>query len=145
MIIGISALVILTGIFFTILVYTKQTIQKPSEVINLNNGYILPNSVENIFEKVPIPAKRKKNIYIYFHLRHWQSNKIFSNILGVKHQRKLDRYECKTVLLRMALFIWSSYDGCADTDNPKTDACGNIYSYKIKKIAQQEHGDGMMV
>ncbi len=27
------------------------------------------------------------------------------------------------------------YDGCADTDNPKTDACGNIYAYKIKKIA----------
>ncbi|PKN02602.1 hypothetical protein CVU76_01005 [Candidatus Dojkabacteria bacterium HGW-Dojkabacteria-1] len=30
------------------------------------------------------------------------------------------------------LFI---YDGCADTDNPKTDACGNISSYNIKKIA----------
>lgn len=27
------------------------------------------------------------------------------------------------------------YDGCADTDNPKTDACGNVYAYKIKKIA----------
>lgn len=27
------------------------------------------------------------------------------------------------------------YDGCADTENPKTDACGNIYSYNIKKIA----------
>lgn len=27
------------------------------------------------------------------------------------------------------------YDGCADTTNPKTDACGNIYSYNIKKIA----------
>lgn len=27
------------------------------------------------------------------------------------------------------------YDGCADTDNPKTDACGNIYSYNIKRIA----------
>jgi hypothetical protein len=27
------------------------------------------------------------------------------------------------------------YDGCAETDNPKTDACGNIYKYKIKKIA----------
>ena len=27
------------------------------------------------------------------------------------------------------------YDGCADTDNPKTDACGNIYAYNIKKIA----------
>ena len=27
------------------------------------------------------------------------------------------------------------YDGCADTDNPKTDACSNIYSYNIKKIA----------
>lgn len=27
------------------------------------------------------------------------------------------------------------YDGCADTTNPKTDACGNIYAYNIKKIA----------
>lgn len=27
------------------------------------------------------------------------------------------------------------YDGCADTDNPKTDACGNLYTYKIKRIA----------
>ncbi len=27
------------------------------------------------------------------------------------------------------------YDGCADTDNPKTDACGNVYAYNIKKIA----------
>lgn len=27
------------------------------------------------------------------------------------------------------------YDGCAETDNPKTDACGNIYSYNIKKLA----------
>lgn len=27
------------------------------------------------------------------------------------------------------------YDGCADTDNPKTDACGNIYTYNIKRIA----------
>lgn len=30
------------------------------------------------------------------------------------------------------LFI---YDGCADTDNPKTDACGNMYTYNIKRIA----------
>jgi len=30
------------------------------------------------------------------------------------------------------LFI---YDGCANTDNPKTDACGNISTYNIKKIA----------
>ncbi len=30
------------------------------------------------------------------------------------------------------LFI---YDGCAETEDPKTDACGNIASYKIKKIA----------
>ncbi len=27
------------------------------------------------------------------------------------------------------------YDGCAKTDNPKTNACGNIYTYKIKNIA----------
>ncbi len=27
------------------------------------------------------------------------------------------------------------YDGCADTTNPKTDACGNIYAYNIKRIA----------
>lgn len=31
-----------------------------------------------------------------------------------------------------ALYI---YDGCAKTDNPKTNACGNIYSYNIKSIA----------
>lgn len=30
------------------------------------------------------------------------------------------------------LFI---YDGCADTENPKTDACGNVYTYSIKRIA----------
>lgn len=30
------------------------------------------------------------------------------------------------------LFI---YDGCAETDNPKTDACGNVYTYAIKKLA----------
>jgi len=27
------------------------------------------------------------------------------------------------------------HDGCADTDNPRTDACGNIYAYNIKDIA----------
>ena len=27
------------------------------------------------------------------------------------------------------------YDGCANTNNPKTDACGNLYTYNIKKIA----------
>ncbi len=27
------------------------------------------------------------------------------------------------------------YDGCADTTNPKTDACGNVYAYNIKRIA----------
>lgn len=26
------------------------------------------------------------------------------------------------------------HDGCADTDNPKTDACGNMILYKIKRI-----------
>ena len=27
------------------------------------------------------------------------------------------------------------HDGCADTDDPRTDACGNIYSYNIKDIS----------
>ncbi|HQA99306.1 MAG TPA: DUF3048 domain-containing protein, partial [Candidatus Dojkabacteria bacterium] len=58
LIIGISALVILTGIFlfYYFGIYKAKPYKKPSEVINLNNGYILPNSVENIFEKVPTPV-----------------------------------------------------------------------------------------
>jgi hypothetical protein len=27
------------------------------------------------------------------------------------------------------------HDGCAETENPRTDACGNIYAYNIKDIA----------
>ena len=58
LIIGISALAILTGIFlfYYFGIYKAKPYKNPAEVINLNNGYILPNPVENVFAQVPIPA-----------------------------------------------------------------------------------------
>lgn len=183
LIIGISALVILTGIFlfYYFGIYKAKPYKKPSEVINLNNGYILPNSVENIFEKVPIPAPLEPKteqspingkLFTKTEMKDLQKRRpiavMINNHAEARPQSGLNSADivfetlAESGITRFLAIFWSEapkkvgpirsarqyylewlssfdplfiYDGCADTDNPKTDACGNIYSYKIKKIA----------
>jgi len=183
LIISIGACIILLGIFlfYYFGIYKVKPYRNPSEVINLNNGYIMPNLVENAFAQVPIPTPLEPKteespingkLFTKTEIKELLKRRpiavMINNHAEARPQSGLNSADivfetlAESGITRFMAIFWSEapkkvgpirsarqyylewlspfdalfiHDGCADTDNPKTDACGNIHSYKIKDVS----------
>ena len=183
LIISLVGLAILIGIFlfYYFGIYKAKPYRNPSEIINLNNGYILPNPIENVFAQVPIPTPSEPKteespingkLFTKTEIKELLKRRpiavMINNHAEARPQSGLNSADivfetlAESGITRFMAIFWSEapkkvgpirsarqyylewlspfdplliHDGCADTDNPKTDACGNIHSYKIKDVS----------
>ncbi len=178
-----SAVLLVLGIgaFYYFGIYKAKPFKNPSEIINLNNEYLVsqaaPSSLANLPSVTPQEPRTEVSPINGLLFTKTEMNKLKSrrpvavminNHAEARPQSGLNSadivYEtlAESGITRYLGIFWSEapakvgpirsarqyflewlspydplfiYDGCADTDNPKTDACGNISSYNIKKIA----------
>lgn len=176
-----SLIIIGIGLFYYFGIYKVKPYVKPSEIINLNNDYLLSEKVGEIFSLIPTPKPLEPRtevspingvLFTKSEMTKLKARRpvavMINNHSEARPQSGLNSADvvfealAEGGITRFLAIFWSEapkkvgpirssrqyylewlspfdplyiYDGCADTENPKTDACGNIYAYNIKKIA----------
>lgn len=177
------AVLLLIGIalFYYFGIYKAKPYSKPSEIINLSNGYILSFKKNLSPTSVPIPKPNEPKtevspinglLFTKTEIKELEKRRpvavMINNHSDARPQSGLNSADvvfealAESGITRFLAIFWSEapkkvgpirsarqyylewlsaydplfiYDGCAETKNPKTDACGNVYAYNIKKIA----------
>ena len=183
LIIVVTGLSILAGIgaFFYFGIYKSKPYKKPTELINLNDEYLVSLAVTQPLTDLPTPIPSEPRtepspingeLFTKTEIKDLSTKRpvavMINNHVVARPQSGLNSadvvYETlvESGITRYLAIFWSEapkkvgpirsarqyylewlspydplfiYDGCASTTDPRTNACGNIYTYNIKNLA----------